>query len=825
MGSNLLYKASIVTTPTAYGVGVLNSIKPAQSFSEELVTNGNFSNGTTDWSVLNGAISIDNNRLKLDGISGATAEQTVTAIIGRTYLVTYEFTLGTATSGALIITGGNYPTLDAPQGVNSFYSIATSTSFRVRPRLGSAGTMFVDNVSVVEVTDADFDFTRTSSATRVNPDYLIETVSINSANLVKNGNFSELGTEEVTNGGFETDTDWTKGAGITISGGSANFTGVPNANINQSASVFNGITYKITFTISNYVSGNIDYNIGGATRRGSASANGTYTDYVVSNTGQVFFFQSDQTLGFTGSIENVSIKQVDPNNNWTLGTGWSYGAGKVIASNTSVNINQNIGNKQGIKLKIQFEVEFISGSFLRAEIGGSLGTNITSSGTYSTTITPTSASGLLFIYGSSFTGSVTNISVIEIQENGVPRLDYTNGTASILLEPQSTNLLTFSNDLTNSTWSKFNSSVLSSATVNPEGASGANLYVCGNFTGSNQYFRIDSNATYSNDVNYTYSMFVKYNTFQFCRLSYMNFNTGEHFTSVFDIISGTVTATDSDGTPQNTSANIQDFGNGWFRISISAAITSSSGNAMNFEFNKSPSGTPTFIAFGRTNQTTTTNDKIYVFGAQLEEKSFATSYIPTSGQSGGVTRAAESLNNAGNSDLINSEEGTLYFEGSALANDGTDRVLSLSDGSANNRIVLYYNSSNNLVAQVYSISNNLQGTITVTDLNITENSKVAVKYETSSIKLYLNGFLKGTQSIAVSAINLSELDFDNGVGGANFYGKCKTVAVFKEALTDTELACLTSTNNREIFLNYYYRMQYAGANTEALNCAQQTFNV
>ena len=38
--TNLLYKASIVTTPTAYGVGVLNSIKPAQAFGEELVTNG-----------------------------------------------------------------------------------------------------------------------------------------------------------------------------------------------------------------------------------------------------------------------------------------------------------------------------------------------------------------------------------------------------------------------------------------------------------------------------------------------------------------------------------------------------------------------------------------------------------------------------------------------------------------------------------------------------------------------------------------------------------------------------------------------------------------
>ena len=46
--------------------------------------------------------------------------------------------------------------------------------------------------------------------------------------------------------------------------------------------------------------------------------------------------------------------------------------------------------------------------------------------------------------------------------------------------------------------------------------------------------------------------------------------------------------------------------------------------------------------------------------------SFATSYIPTSGST--VTRAAETLNNAGNSDLINSTEGVLYAEIAALSN-------------------------------------------------------------------------------------------------------------------------------------------------------------
>ena len=236
---------------------------------------------------------------------------------------------------------------------------------------------------------------------------------------------------------------------------------------------------------------------------------------------------------------------------------------------------------------------------------------------------------LPFSFDRASTATVVNkdglIETVGVDE---PRIDFLNNTKGhLLLEPQRTNLALNSNDLTESTWSTLNSATENSNIINPEGTSGASLYVCDNYTGDNQYFRINPNTTYSNDVDYTYSVFVKYNTFQFCRLSYMNFNGGEHFASVFDIINGTVTATDSNGTPQNTNANIQDFGNGWFRISISAAITSSSGNAMNFEFNKSPSGTPTFSIFGRTDQTTTTNDKIYVYGAQLEEGSYATSYM------------------------------------------------------------------------------------------------------------------------------------------------------------------------------------------------------
>jgi hypothetical protein len=50
--------------------------------------------------------------------------------------------------------------------------------------------------------DGDFNFTRGSAATRVNAQGLVENVQIISPELVSNGNFSQIGTEEVLNGNF-----------------------------------------------------------------------------------------------------------------------------------------------------------------------------------------------------------------------------------------------------------------------------------------------------------------------------------------------------------------------------------------------------------------------------------------------------------------------------------------------------------------------------------------------------------------------------------------------------------------------------------------------
>ena len=87
-------------------------------------------------------------------------------------------------------------------------------------------------------TDADFDFNRDSDATRVNSEGLIERVGY-------------YGSELVTNGGFDTDSNWVKGTGWSIANGKASCDGSQSSqsNLYQAGIVPINKTYKATFSI------------------------------------------------------------------------------------------------------------------------------------------------------------------------------------------------------------------------------------------------------------------------------------------------------------------------------------------------------------------------------------------------------------------------------------------------------------------------------------------------------------------------------------------------------------------------------------------------
>lgn len=122
------------------------------------------------------------------------------------------------------------------------------------------------------------------------------------------------GAELVTNGGFDTDTVWTKGTGWSISSGVATKAAGAQSNLQQAVSAIIGKRYALTFTISGRTAGGVVPFVGADSYNGGNyySANGTYTIYLTcaQNAGQVVAGVVGDNL-FVGSIDNVSIHLCD----------------------------------------------------------------------------------------------------------------------------------------------------------------------------------------------------------------------------------------------------------------------------------------------------------------------------------------------------------------------------------------------------------------------------------------------------------------------------------------------------------------------------------
>ena len=126
---------------------------------------------------------------------------------------------------------------------------------------------------------------------------------------------------------------------------------------------------------------------------------------------------------------------------------------------------------------------------------------------------------------------------------------------------------------------------------------------------------------------------------------------------------------------------------------------------------------------------------IHAYGAQIEEGSYPTSLIPNHGTSGGVTRAADVCNNGGSAESINSTEGVLYAEISALANDGTYRIFSINDGTRNERVYVQYTNASNTIAVVVKNGNSTQANISHSLTDETEYAKIAFRYKANDFAL------------------------------------------------------------------------------------------
>jgi hypothetical protein len=788
-------KSSILNAPCGYSNGVYPSLRPVENLGPELVaeTPSNL-NGWID-ARGNTTLSIVDNNIRATLGTGTSVTIGISStgfatVIGKTYsfkiIGTKNNTNGNIyarISTTSLTTGDVFNENNATNtiSVDSTFVATSTTTFIGVLATGQGSGDYVQSslMSVRELLQpsADFSFTRGSAATRVTKDGLIKNVQILSDELVQNGDFSQIGSELVINGDFATDTNWTKGTGWSIQNGYAQSTALNTRSIYQNiGNAVVGRIYKVTYTILETNGGNFKVVYGGV--NGTVrNSEGTYVEYLKatsSSDGNLYF---DALNVFIGKIDNVSVKEVGQNWNFVGGANMTDNGVSFIDDGTNIfSYVQQLGIlTSGRKYRVSFDViRYVSG-LAQVELG-SINTPVDISsgvGTYTIESESDNTFGLIKRDGSSpnFDFDVSNISIIEITDDtDLPRIDYTNGTGSLLLEPQSTNLITYSEDF--SQWGNARTTDTANQAISPDGNNNASIFE--QQSGQTNAGSIFLGSLGLSSGTYTQSIFAKKKDKDFIVCYSANAER-----TYFNLSNGTIGTVASGNT-----AKIEDYGNGWYRCAITYTITT--GSVIAF-----------YLADTDNSTTVTDSGGVYVWGAQLEQQSYPTSYIPTLGST--VTRNADVCNNAGSSDLISSTEGVLYAEISSFKNGGIgDRTISLSDGSTQNAIQLLLHNTANRINFRSRSGGSLD--VNISDFTFQQNqtNKIACKFKSGDYALWVNGEERVTSSSSSLPTGLSVLAFDDGSLN-DFYGNVRSVAVFKEALTDEELAKITSTTQQEVF--------------------------
>ena len=199
---------------------------------------------------------------------------------------------------------------------------------------------------------------------------------------------------------------------------------------------------------------------------------------------------------------------------------------------------------------------------------------------------------------------------IETINSGKPRIDFSNNTkGALLLEPQSSNLVNYSEDFSQG-WSKTGVTVTTNQTISPSEDLTADKFISNS---TNQPRVEKSFAVPSSNTTYTFSVFVKKANTRYIALS--RFSGGQG--AIFDLDTKSVVSSSAEN------ASIKEMSNGWFRISITQTVLSTDGNNI-WKIN----GTN-----GSSFSDGIVGDETFIWGAQLEVGSYTTSYIPTNGSS------------------------------------------------------------------------------------------------------------------------------------------------------------------------------------------------
>lgn len=355
----------------------------------------------------------------------------------------------------------------------------------------------------------------------------------------------------------------------------------------------------------------------------------------------------------------------------------------------------------------------------------------------------------------------------------------------LLVEEQRTNLFQRSAEFDNAFWAKEAAAVTANSVTSPENTTTADTLADNSTSGRHIIYNSRSGDL---SLTRTLSVFAKKNSLNYLALSVTNSADAHCYSAIFDLDSGTVSGTKTNGNATLTS-KIESYGNGWYRCSISGTMTTGTASFFPMIGTSDRSGFTGTLVQNNMPSYVGAGQSIYIWGAQLEAAATASAYIPTTTAS--VTRSADLVHVLDSSITSWGDPGALVVHFYPPGQAGT--ILSTDDASTAQ--VGIEASTTTAARAFWSSGSTSTGTIGT-------GVQKAVHYWTGSTsKFCING---GTVQSGTNNFTIANADFvtlgaeateSAGVPGTfSQYANCviRKVEFYSGTLTDGNLQTITT---------------------------------
>ena len=354
----------------------------------------------------------------------------------------------------------------------------------------------------------------------------------------------------------------------------------------------------------------------------------------------------------------------------------------------------------------------------------------------------------------------------------LPRINYTGSTPSLLLEPSRTNLITQSEYLNGHSKNSFTLVNFSNTTCPIEGVRVSQIIDSN--SGGNGRLALFQSISLTASTTYTASIFAKADQLNFIYFSFDGAATSSDKRVWFNLSTGQV-GTESGG----ATGSIESFGNGWYRCIM--VFTADNTGVVNTKV--APAETDNNINVDRDG-----SSSVFATAMQLEQGSYATSYIPTYGAT--ATRGSEQsafelelapfFNNVGVSG-----DATFMMETSIVGRSSQFIDLFSQGGSGNNT----YNGT--------TFGLRIDGGAGIANfgdlpsiLTILDSIKILIRKSGTTFNVFVNGTKStSTQTIDISATPIKWADHVSTYRNSH---AVKQILKFPEALSDADCITLTT---------------------------------